>query len=695
MERRFPFTPRVQPGEAPLSVLRRGALGNGHKSTMRYAYSVNSSLDYAANTLGSLARNRRTYFETCEGIGLPRNEIEAIAYDRIGRGREDHVVWMGLAVRQDCLRFRRSKICVACYIELGYAPASWDHVASLACSKHRILLDDACPCCGVPWTPDRDPFGCGCDRETMVALQQPCSDRAARLLDHIIDVQDQDGLAMLGHFWHLSEYWREIGLRLSKADVAEALAELIACDWPLLPPQVEGHALHPRVVLAPLLATRDRRCRIFANNLLTKHMPTNHATRLDDVFWPATTVQAVLGIGRVPFTKLINDQHIVPTADGRYCAAAVNDLLSYIAAGSKSEEVELPIPNLRSGNRQKSLAQLIGMIKSQDVAAYSCPPQGGLADMRCVPQYSPAPKALDGISRHDAAIRLGTSVESVRLAIKLKLLQATKGSPWSAVQWVINQRSLEEFEAKFVFASAIARHHGAALTTVSSRLRSAGLHPISGPGIDGGGSFLFMRDDVERINLHVVLTQPYQSPAGRKRRVDSELSMPVGLLSSTEVAEKLGVSVRQLRDIVQQGWIEPVAIISQRRAFSPKTVHALQCRLRKDFLPLVDAAQLLGQTKAQFHKTWISTGAMRCHYLSRKVLIQRVDLERAELIWRDFGSSSSIAAALNRDFWLCHALEKMGQMTAVKTLGSGPKSVRLYKRDTPMLEDYRIRTPER
>ncbi len=169
--------------------------------------------------------------------------------------------------------------------------------------------------------------------------------------------------------------------------------------------------------------------------------------------------------------------------------------------------------------------------------------------------------------------------------------------------------------------------------------------------------------------------------------------MPV-LLSSTEVAEKLGVSVRQLRDIVQQGWIEPVAIISQRRAFSPKTVHALQRRLRKDFLPLADAAQLLGQTKAQFHKTWISTGAMRCHYLSRKVLIQRVDLERAELIWRDFGSSSSIAAALNRNFWLCHALEKMGRLSAVETLGCGSKSVRLYKRDTPTLDNYRISIPQ-
>lgn len=61
---------------------------------------------------------------------------------------------------------------------------------------------------------------------------------------------------------------------------------------------------------------------------------------------------------------------------------------------------------------------------------------------------------------------------------------------------------------------------------------------------------------------------------------------------------------------------------------------ALQRRLRKDFLALVDAAQLLGQTKAQFQKTRISTGVMRCHHFSRKVLIQRVDLERAELIWQ-------------------------------------------------------------
>ena len=695
MERRFPFTPRVQPGEAPLSVLRRGALGNGHKSTMRYAYSVNPSLDYAANTLGSLARNRRTYFETCEGIGLPRNEVEAIAYDRIGRGREDDVVWMGFAVRQDCLRFRRTKICLACYLERGYAPANWDHVASLACSKHRILLDDACPCCGAPWTPDRDPFGCGCDRETMVALQQSCSERAAILMDHIIDAQDQDGLTMLGHFWHLSEYWKKIGLTLSKFDVAESLADLSIRDWPNLPPQAEGTTLHPRVALAPLLAMRDRRCRAFTKDLLTKRMPAYHAPRLDDVLWPATTVQAVLGIGPMPFSKLINDQHIVPIADGRYSAAAVNDLLSYIVAGSERQEVVPPIPNLRGGNRKKSMAKLISMIKAEDVTAYSCPPQGALADLRCIPRDSSPPETFDGISRHEAAIRLGTSVESVRRAIKLKFLQATKGAPWSAVQWVICERSLREFEEKYVFASAIARRHGAAVTTVSSRLRSAGLQPISGPGIDGGSSFLFMRGDVERIDLHLVLTQPYRSPAGRKRRVDSDLSKPVGLLSSTEVATELCVSVRQLRDIVQQGWIGPVAIISQRRAFSPEAVLALQNRLREDFLPLVDAAQRLGQTKAQFQKTWISTNVMRCYPFARTVLIQRVDLERAELIWRDLGSSSSIAATLNREFWLCHALEKMGRLTAVKTLGCGSKSVRLYRRDAPALENYRIIAPRR
>lgn len=693
MERRFPFTPLAQPGEAPLSVLRRGAIGNGHRSTLRYAFSVNPSLDHSMGTLGKLARNPHTYFETCEGIGLARNEVAAIAYDRAGRGKQDDVLWMGLSVRLDCLEFRRSKLCLACYQENGYASASWDHVASLACSKHRVLLDDSCPCCGAPWTPDGDPFACGCTREMMVALQRPCSERVATLMDHIIDTQDQAALTMLGHFWHLSEYWNEIGLTLAKAEVAEALAELIMGDWPTFAPDDIGDVLHPRVALAPLLSMRDRRCRKIAAELLAKRMPVIHATRLDDVLWPAATVQSVLNIGRVPFDKLVADQHIVPVEDGRYSAAAVNDLLSYVIAGSKSQHVGLPLDKLRGGQRRQSLAELIGMIKMKEIKAYSCPPQGGLADLRCVPKEPSPPAAFDGITLHEAAFRLGTNFESVRGVIRLKLLHATKGTALSAVQWGIREPSIAEFDEKFVFASAIAKRHGAAVTTVSSRLRSAGLRPVSGPGIDGGVTFLFMRDDVERIDLHQVLTQSYQSPAGRKRRADGESSRMIELLSSSEVARELGVSVRQLRDIVQHGWIAPIAIISRRQAFDPGAVRALQHRLDKDFLPIANAARRLGQTEAQFWKTWISTGVMRCHRFSRRAVIERVDLERAEVIWREAGSASSIAATLNRERWLCQNLMKMGQLPAAEMLGHGSKSVRLYKRDAPALSNYMIIKP--
>lgn len=688
MTRRLPFTPLAQPGESPLSVLRRGALGNGHRSTIRFAFSVNATLDHSPTALGTLARNCDVFHATCRGMGLSEQELVSVSYRRTGRGARDDILWRGLAVRPGDLQFRRTKLCLACYLERGYALAEWDHAAALACPKHQVLLDDACPCCGAPWTPGSDPLACGCSPDEMAARQQPCTERTASTMKRIIDAGDQEGLNTIGRLLSATRLWSALGMPLTKADVADALADLSQGKWPALPTQEDGVILHPRVALAPLLAAPEVDCLNTARTLLSQAMPCVRVERLAEVGWSASVAQKVLGIGRMAFRKLIEARHIEAADTGRFSASSINELLWLVAGASDPTHPMLPLQALRGGRHRKSLAALISMIKSGKLVAFHSGTQAGLSGLRCAVDEPPASAIPEGMGISDAASRLGTNEESLRRAIKLRLIPATKGTRTSAVQWTIQVPALEGFESNYVFASAIARQHGASVTTIASRLRSAGLVPVSGPGIDGGATFIFRRGDLDGVDLASVLSSAYHSPAGRKKRVDTPSSTALDQQTGRDAARALGISMRKLREVVRQGWLSPSPEVSRRQMFDHKAVGELKQRLDCDFIPLVEAARQLGQTVAQFRKTWITTGVVPCHNFADQRLVERADVDRVRAIWSEAGSASSIGDDLGRRRWLCQNLTKMGHLSEVAHLGSGSQTVRLFPRSAPLLQHY-------
>lgn len=695
MIRRLPYTPLVQPGESPLSVLRRGAIGNGHHSTVRFAFSVNATLDHSLSALGTLARNCDVFHATCRGMGLSEDELGSISYRRTGRGARDNILWQGLAARPGDLQFRRTKLCVACYLEHGYALAEWDHAATLACPKHRILLDDACPCCGTPWTPGSDPLACGCSPDEMAARQQPCTGRTASTMKRIIDAGDQEELNTISRLLSVTRFWSAQGILLTKADVADALAELSHGKWPALPTQEGGVVLHPRVALAPLLAAPEASCLNSARTLLSQAMPCVRINRLAEVGWSASVAQRVLGIGRMPFRKLIEARHIESADGGRFSAASINELLWLVAGANDPAHPMLPLQVLRGGRQRKSLAELISMIKSGALVAFHSGAQAGLPGLSCAVDEPPAPAIPEGMRISDAASRLGTNEESLRRVIKLRLIPATKGTRTSAVQWTIQEPALERFESNYVFASAIARQNGASVTTVASRLRSAGLVPISGPGLDGGATFIFRRGDLEGMDLVTVLSGTYRSPAGRKKHADAPSSPAPDRQTGRDAARALGISLRKLREVVRQGWLSPALEVSRRQSFDHKAVDDLKQRLDCDFIPLGEAACQLGQTVTQFRKTWIATGVVPCRNFADLRLIERADVDRIRAIWSEAGSASSISKDLGRQRWLCQNLTKMGQLSEVAHLGSGSQTVRLFPRNAPLLQHYAPTDPVR
>lgn len=517
---RLPFTPRVQPGESPLSLLRRAALGNGQPSTIRFVFSLNPAIDHSATALGTLARNPRLYRDTCRAMGLEDPEFAEIAYSRTGIGREDDLIWQGLQVGISELQFRREKLCVACYLEHGYAFAEWDHIGAVACARHRVLLDDACPVCSTPWSYVHDPWRCGCSPTAMMARQTPCDPATSSLLSQLLARKDQVGLSRLGRLATLITEWRSWGHSMSRTDFADALSRLHAGRWPSWSPidQPAGSVgLHPRVALSPLLSDIDPTHRALAHDLLGQTVPPIFVSKLAGVSCSRGMAEAALGIGCVPMRRLIKDQHLEMAGNGMIQLASLNRLLWELKPTDQPLIHGVTWHQLSSGSQRRSLSTLITDVKAGRIAVFGYPMTMGLDALRLEPpkpRHCPASPAVMTIDA--AARRLRVNTESIRVLVRLDLIKATRGTAQSAVRWCIDPKSLEDFDLAFCFASAVAKSLGTAPRTLASRLRSAGIQPVSGPGIDGGITFLFQRSDLQSVDLHEIIRAPYRSPAGRK-----------------------------------------------------------------------------------------------------------------------------------------------------------------------------------
>lgn len=522
MPRKMPFTPLAQPGESPLSLLRRAAAGNGQPSTLRFAYALNPQIDHAPTALSTLARNPEMFRTTCVAAGIHDDDIARVSYERSGAGREDDLIWNSLQVAVGALTFSRAKACLQCSLEQEYAMSEWDHRAAVACARHQVLLDDECPSCHRPWTFNHPIQKCGCEcygtgQPPQISIpQQP-----AGLLNRLIRQGDQEGLGLLDMAWKVLHWWEGLGLRLSRANKAIALWTLHSGNWPDLPTSKTpaGPALHPRLALAPLLDTSYRYAKSLASRLLRQEAPQLAAPLLARQALPASGAMLVLGVQRVPFNKLVTDRHVSMHPRFGVSASSINQLLWKVCGNAHPEQRMVNLAQLRGGLSRRSLSKVVSEIGNGKVAVYSCDLTSGLESL----QTAPLPPTVDASSGSpnslmDAANRLGTNTESIRAVIRTGLLAATKGNPRSGVQWTISNEELDRFDATYVFASALAKAGGWSVTTFSSRLRSAGVRAISGPGVDKCTTYLFHRVEVAGVDLHAIATQPYRSPGGRKRK---------------------------------------------------------------------------------------------------------------------------------------------------------------------------------
>lgn len=690
MSKPLPFVPKLQPDESPLSLVRRATIGNFYSSLTQFAFAVNPDIEHSASALPAMARNPERLRKSLAAMGIDDASIRQVMYARTGRGRSDSIIWNGLTVQLGDLQLSHPKFCVRCLIEKGYAASIWDHVASVACAEHRVLLVDSCPCCGENWTIQNARHECGCNLSEMASAQTQCSDAAASLLPQIVSDQDQSGIERLTELQHLTQHWKALGLELSDDVLAELYPVLFEGNWPDgLPTCAPSQAVHPRILLMPLLASASPQTRDFAKRLLHQNAKPLHARNLGSTSLGVAETAAVLGVGLSCLKSLVSANQLAPIAGGRYSASEVNALLIGLRGEALPKGKGLPLRLIRAGKYRRSLSWILDRIKSNEITAYNCPDVGGLGQI-VVDKAEVVSRRECGIpDAYDlagAADHLGTNTESVRKLIKIGLLPADRGSSCSAVQWRISASDLNKFEERYEFGSAYAKRCGVPTRSAIYKLRERDIHPVSGPGVDGGATYLFLRTQLAGIDIHDPSTVTI--PDANLRGPHTRLTTNDAMWSSQQAATELGLSPRYIRELVKQEWMAVSSVIGRRWMFRAIDVKQLRRQISEDFVEVENAAEYFEQSTRQFQRTWLDTKQIPVRPFANRRLISKTSIEAALAIWLNSGSASSIGNKINRGRWLCPNLTKMSKLEWCKQMGTKDLFVKLYPRNAEAYPHY-------
>ena len=602
---RLPFIPKAQSEESPLSILRRSAINNGYQQVLALLHSLVPHIDHSNGMLGYIARSPALYRRLASLMGIQNLDINLVTYDRIGSAREDKLLWQGLKIPYNDLHFKTEKLCIPCYLEKGYAISEWDHQAAVGCKNHSVYLEDNCPVCHTTWTFDQEPLSCGCDQLEIMSQLRPIPFEQASLLSGFIANKDQTGIDKLSIAYKLIKWWKNIGIPVSNDDAQAFLYQLVNDKHLELSTAGSGEKLHPYIFMKPLL---QRNCDIsqsMSSKLLSNFTRNIFSQGIEHVLVSRKDAQSLFGISRTRFDKFIDEGLVTLKGKSMFSLNEINRLL-YSSTWLPLDSKNTPkMKLLAQQGKHISLAQLVKTEITGNPTLHKTPHQN---DNKFVQDYITIPEAAE---------RLSSNYESIRYLIKTSKLPATKGTPKSPVQWSIEIDAIDSFNEKYIFASSIARKSDLPVTTTSSRLTSAGIKPVSGPGIDGGKTYVFARADIENCNLKKVLKNPYHSPAGRKLKKHQHSTCQY--ITSSQLAEALKIKTHKVRAVVRDGWIAGTKNSQGHYRFNHKEAAQLAERINRQYIDIETASKALDQSLQSFRYTWILTGFAQEHILARRL----------------------------------------------------------------------------
>lgn len=677
--------------ESPGGFLLRVSQGNGWRSPSRL---INKYLprNYGIEVnLIALLADAGSYGELCARLGLDRDRGAALCYPQKGVTRHAPHYWRGIGVPWTSLRLANPAICPQCVEERGYLKSAWDHQIATSCVEHGILLVDKCPACGHNLAWNRQSLErCTCGFDLRRAKRIPVDITESAYLEALIARGEAGEFDLVIQFFEalrriyshsLSGTHKQLAMDKAVRGVRapDRLAQELMEDWADCAFGLPGR--HPRIELMPLLASHSARIRDVARQALSLIDPSIlEALEADRALFGSAIVReacAALGLPQHITTELIESKALRsvrpdnPNSRVSVTIRSLNNLL--IELGSRQEASDRFVPVMRFlRGRDLQFHDVIELIRTGKIRCGGYPLTDGLAGLLVEPPASrqiaeSIPDSSD-MTIADAAKRLEVPAAALTAAIRGGLLKPVDTTRSGRRVRMIPAESLDAFTDSYVYAKALGEAHGARPGRLVRQLDRVGVKPVVALPRGSASWHIFKRSHLARIDWEAVVA--LRIPTTRRKPGKTNAGTPETMGITPRVAsEKLGISVRKVKTLIDRGLIKVIGQDAGIPIIDPDSLQHFQKTLHDEaYIPIVEAAALVGESRSAFSKRWVSTGLITLIDLGVGLFVHKAEVATV-LDWKSkYITANEFSAGVSRNRSLIPHLRRKGLIQPAQTL---------------------------
>lgn len=689
--------PIFQHDESPTSVLLRAASLNGWHGVQPLLRVCSPRPPIFASAL----RCRIRFAEYASILGIAVPDPETFETIKISGATCRSILRPDSQLPEWAFRPHGGAVCPACLSEdaAPYLRAIWDVQIYRTCATHGLLLVDRCEACGqsLSWK-RRAPHLCECGHDLREQTTNSGNIHAAKEVRVLIWERRHETLGRVARVFRASVEALEIEDDPALQD--RVLTELLTGEIELvsfLKIHVERRAnyLHPRLILLPFL--RENALVDIANRVLRE------SRRIPIAEEPMQPIGGALS-QRDTMTALGNRETKVPSGFFLHDLLQTAPLTRRQGAGLFQEGItrascDLILRKLwRSPAHQTEETRarppvmsfidfMIHLINNpRDCAGYDL--AGGLYSLRMNGQRLKPTRLKSVEFERTEFSTLDATANALGIDKYLVPSLATRGwlkmiiDPVNPPAKMICNASIKKFNSNYICSPKLARDHNLRPSAhFTRRLKSFGIVPVGGPGVDGAKVYVLQRRDLDGIDFQ--RSRPGIIMISGARLCDSRdagIQSRIEAISMSEAARVLSITVPEAKVLVNRGFLQKVEspsidvmiLAGSFRSFLKKWND-------KKLVELDSAAALLSETKMQFVMRWVATGIVKTVDLGLRICVHSVDISWLQGIKQRFILAPDCAKLWRIGRFALPNMEVRGLISSTR-MGDGGKA-RLYLRE--------------
>lgn len=624
----LPFKPNSYPDESPASFLMRMSFGTGHDNVIDMV-KAHSKIQSHRNLLATLALPQK-YRQLMQSLSIYDGYPEPVFANR-GSGHQSRK-YEDFDVKFSQFRGDLEAFCPDCIRSETYWKKIWSLRIYTVCEMHGCELLDRCTKCQLGLRIERGCIyicpECGFDLRKSKAVY---AKKSAKLSVKSVFDGTRNSIKIklaLDLFASVDETFRDTLTDMEKMNITRAMIEAPENAAIKLHHLLTKATLntHPRIQCLPLLMN--------SNSASVAEVALNKVGSVDfsdsknwaTYYLNLSETAKVLNVSRKVIKKYLN-----------------LDILSFVGKNSRSR-----IPsNVLIALLDKSPQELRSLI---DKATGN------------------TTGTLHFVGVAQAAELLGINETIVWGLVKTNHLKTAIKMVNGHQRNTIERASIDAFKSRYITPGPLAKKLGVPKQSVSRRLRSLNIYPVSGPSIDDAITNVFKISDLRGLTkTKVMKAKVYSNKFGKihKCKIDEEKYITMKC-----AATSLEIGIKEVSKLTKEGILNKIDIPHRKVLIEKKSIHKLIKNINDpDYVRLQEIRASIGLNATRFWHYFINSGIIKIVQLFSWQLIHKRCIKKMNALMSKYVTETEGNKMLGTDRKVLTSLRKTGNVKFITFSG--------------------------